>query len=171
MPTAPDRPGVPRPRGSALGVVAFSFGRRATDQEPNPCNRRLAAAVDRLLADTTEPVVLVAQWEVARALPAGLPAHVVEPGDGYLDTDRVWAGAVPVLERGGVERVVAVAQPLLHRAKAHRLIRRSGFQVEHRRTGWVGFDRSRANTQWWTRGPLRLALYAGRQALTGRTGR
>lgn len=154
---------------SALGIVAFSFGQRTPADEPNPCNRRLAAAVERLLI---EPAVVVAQWEVARGLPAGLPAHVVgaESDRDYLDTEQVWRRAVPALRTGGVDRVIAVAQPVLHRAKAHRLIRHSGFRVERRRIGWIGFDASRANTQWWTRGPLRLAVYAARQALTGRSG-
>lgn len=153
---------------SPLGIVAFSFGQRAPADEPNPCNRRLATAVERML---TEPAVLVAQWEVARGLQDGLAAHVVGPDHGYLDTAAVWARAVPVLRSGGVRRVVAVAQPVLHRSRAHRLIRRSGFLVERRPIGWIGFDSSSANTQWWTRGPLRLALYAVRQAFTGRRGR
>ena len=87
------------------------------------------------------------------------------------DELRVWQAAVPTLRGVGADRVLAVAQPLLHRAKAHRLIRRSGFTPVRARVGRIGFDRSPANTQWWTRGPLRLVAYALLQAATGRGGR
>jgi hypothetical protein len=157
---------------TALGIVSFSFGLRRPDEEPGPCNARLASATRRVLGETG-PAVLVSQWEVARALPAGLPAHVVEQpaGGPYLDTERVWSAAAPLLRDAGVTRVVAVAQPLLHRAKAHRLVRRDGFEPVRARVGWIGFDSSVRNTQWWTRGPLRLLLYALLQSSTGRAGR
>ncbi len=158
---------------SPLGVVAFSFGLRDPDQEPNPCNRRLAGATARIVQQSPGPVVLVAQWEVARALPPTMPVHVVgdPPGGGYLDTERVWQAAAPVLRRAGVRRVMAVAQPVLHRAKVHRLIKADGFEPLHAPVGWIGFDSSGLNRQWWTRGPLRLVLYALLQAATGRAGR
>lgn len=158
---------------ATLGVVAFSFGLRDRSEEPGPCNRRLARATQELVARASEPVVVVAQWEVALALPASLPVHVVDhaPDGRYLDTERVWGLAAPVLQRAGVHRVVPVAQPVLHRAKASRLIRRDGFEPVRRPVGWIGFDSSRRNTQWWTRGPLRLVLYALLQAATGRAGR
>lgn len=158
---------------ASLGVVTFSFGLRRPDEEPNPCNVRLARAAQRLIDRAAGPVVLVSQWEVARALPAGASAHVVgrPPDGGYLDSERVWAQASPVLREAGVHRVVAVAQPLLHRSKAHRLIREDGFEPVRERLGWIGFDSSRRNTQWWTRGPLRLLLYALLQSSTGRAGR
>ena len=151
----------------------FSFGLRRPGQEPNPCNVRLARATQRVLDETAARVVLVAQWEVALALPSSATAHVVERpvDDRYLDTERVWAQAAPVLRQAGVHRVVAVAQPLLHRSKAHRLIRRDGFEPVRPRIGRIGFDSSFRNTQWWTRGPLRLLLYAVLQSVTGRAGR
>lgn len=155
-------------------MVAFSFGLRAEEQEPNPCNRRLAAAVQRLLDEATEPVLaVVSQWEVALALPPGVAHTVVGPQAGrrYLDTERVWQAAVPTLHRADADRVIAVAQPLLHRVKAHRLIRQSGFTPVRARVGRIGFDASRDNTQWWTRGPVRLVVYAVLQTLTGRGGR
>lgn len=156
-----------------VAIVAFSFGQRAPDEEPGPCNTRLARLTRQLLEQATAPVVVVAQWEVARGLPAAADPHIVAPRpDGhYLDTESVWATAVPVLRRHGVRRVIAVAQPLLHRAKAHKLIRRDGFEPVRRPIGWIGFDSSRRNTQWWTRGPVRLVLYALLQAVTGRAGR
>lgn len=156
-----------------LGVVAFSFGRRDPDQEPNPCNRRLAGATARIVRQSAGPVVLVVQWEVARALPPTMPVHVVgdAPDGEYLDTERVWQAAAPILHREGVRRVIAVAQPVLHRAKAYRLIRAAGFEPLRAPVGWIGFDSSSRNRQWWTRGPLRLVLYALRQAATGRAGR
>ena len=156
-----------------VGVVAFSFGLRRADEEPGPCNVRLARATERALHRVPAPVVLVSQWEVARSLPPGAAAHVVEqPGDGgYLSTEQVWAEAVPVLRRAGVGSVLAVAHPLLHRAKAHQLVRRDGFEPVRERLGWIGFDPSPRNTQWWTRGPVRLVAYALLQSTTGRSGR
>ena len=156
----------------ALGVVAFSFASRAEAEEPNPCNARLARAVDRIVGAQSETVVLVAQWEVARGLRHGRPDHVVGPlpNGRYLDTADVWHDAAPLLRRAGVSRVIPVAHPVLHRAKVARLIRRDGFEVLRAPVGHIGFDPSPRNTQWWTRGPLRLGAYALLQALTGRGG-
>jgi hypothetical protein len=117
-----------------LGVVTSSFGLRLPDEEPDPCNVRLARAAHRVLDTSATPVVLVSR-------------------------------------RAGVRRVVAVAQPLLHRAKAHRPVREDGFEPVRQRLGWIGSDSSRRNTQWWTRGPLRLLAHALVQSSTGRAGR
>lgn len=157
---------------AALGVVAFSFGSRSQAEEPNPCNLRLARAVDRIVAAQDEPVALVAQWEIARGLQHSRPDRVVGPlPDGrYLDTADVWDDAAPLLREAGVRRVIPVAHPVLHRAKVSRLIRRDGFQVVRVPIGRIGFDSSARNAQWWTRGPLRLGVYAVLQALTGRGG-
>jgi len=156
-----------------VGVVAFSFGLRAPEEEPNPCNRRLAAATARIIRQTSVPVVLIAQWEIAKALPPTMAVHVVgdAPDGGYLDTERVWQVAAPILRGEGVRRVIAVAQPVLHRAKAHRLMRADGFEPLPAPVGWIGFDSGARNRQWWTRGPVRLLLYALMQAATGRAGR
>ena len=156
----------------SLGLVAFSFAARAEPEEPNPCNVRLAHAVDRIVSAQKETVVLVAQWEIARALRRSRPFHVVGPRpDGrYLDSADVWNDASPLLRKAGVTRVIPVAHPVLHRAKVSRLIRRDGFEVLPEPIGHIGFDRSPRNTQWWTRGPIRLCVYAVLQALTGRGG-
>lgn len=155
-----------------LGVVAFSFASRAEPEEPNPCNVRLARAVDHIVGAQEETVVLVAQWEIARALRHSRPFHVVARlSDGrYLDTADVWNDASPLLRCAGVTRVIPVAHPVLHRVKVSRLIRRDGFEVLRVPIGRIGFDRSARNTQWWTRGPIRLGAYAALQALTGRGG-
>lgn len=156
-----------RPRG----VVAFSFAYRGREAEPNPCNVRLAEAVRRSAEAGT---VVVAQWEVAKALAdAGMQVdHVVEQAanDSYLDSDAVWSAARCVFIERQVHEVVPVAQPFLQSFKVKRLIQKDGFQVAPRRVGWIGFDRSRRNQQWWTRGPVRLILYSILQATIGKRG-
>lgn len=152
--------------------MAFSFGLRAEQHEPGPCNRRLAAAVERIVRTRSEPVVLVAQWEVARGLTTVTPDQVVGPAESaYLDSNQVWEAAAGTFRRHRVRAVVPVANPLLHRTKTARLIRQDGFTVVNEPIGWVGFDPSPLNRQWWTAGPLRLCFYALSQALTGRRGR
>lgn len=153
-----------------LGVVAFSFAYRGPDGEPNPCNVRLAKAVERTLDAVTADVVLVAQWEVSRVLrrtSISVDHTVEQPADGsYLSSEQVWAEARDLFRAKGVQTVVPVAAPFLQMFKVKNLIRAAGFRVETHRIGHVGFDRSRLNLQWWTRGPVRLVLYALLQAAT-----
>jgi hypothetical protein len=159
-----------------FAIVAFSFGLRAKAREPNPCNRRLARAVERitrLTAKESENILLISQWEVAKQLEAD-GVHVdrvidMSPRGDYLDSDEVWAQALAFLQGRHVARVVPVAQPFLQIHKVCKLIRKSGLPLERKRIGWVGFDSSPANTQWWTKGPMRLLAYAFMQALGRRT--
>ena len=114
---------------------------------------------------------MVAQWEVAAALTS--PPHtVVGPlaSAAYLDSDEVWKVASKVFAVHGVVDVISVAQPILHHRKTARLIRGDGFRLFKVPMGRIGFDASRRNTQWWTKGPARLCVYALMQALTGRRG-
>lgn len=154
------------------GLVAFSFGLRAIEQEPNPCNIRLAQSVMNILATEKDEVVVVSQWEISRQL----RAHGCDPirsvelrSDGsYLDSETVWRTAREVFEEHGVREVIPVAHPTLQMAKVRRLIKSNGFVVMKEPVGTIGFDRQ--STQWWTRGPLRLLLYAIVQQVTGRRG-
>lgn len=159
------------PATPVIGIVAFSFANRGPEAEPNPCNVRLAEVVRRW---ASPGAVIVAQWEVARSLRAeGIDVdHVVEPPrDGsYLDSDAVWLAARRVFHDRGVIQVIPVAQPFLQRAKVKEFIRRDGFEVVARPVGWIGFDRSRRNLQWWTRGPLRLVVYSGLRATRAHRG-
>ncbi len=154
------------------GLVAFSFALRAIEQEPNPCNRRLAQSVMNIVATEKDEVVVVSQWEISRQLRAHgqRPAGSVElRPDGYLDSDMVWGSARKVFEQLGIREVIPVAQPVLQMTKVKRLIKSDGFVVLERPVGTIGFDGE--STQWWTRGPLRLLLYAMLQELTRWRGR
>lgn len=160
----------------ALAIVAFSFGLREKAHEPNPCNRRLAHAVERitrLAENESRNIIVVSQWEVAKQLEAN-GVHVdkvisTSPHGGYLGSDEVWAQAFVFLRGRHIARVIPVAQPFFHTYKVCKLIRKSGLPLERKRIGWVGFDSSPANTQWWTKGPVRLLTYALMQALGRQT--
>lgn len=153
-----------------VGIVAFSFALRDEGEEPNPCNVRLAEAVERIAALEQSPVI-VAQWEVARKLTAdGIRViKAVESQEGvYLDSEGVWTEARRVFRDAGVTSVIPVAQPFLQLQMVTRMIKRSGFKVTRRKIGWIGFDRK--STQPWTRGPIRTLLYAVRRGLFGSQG-
>lgn len=155
-------------RGSTVGMVAFSFALR--EHEPNPCNIRLAKAVERIV-DGEHTKTVVAQWEVALQLATDRypVALTVDPsGVGYLDSEGVWEAAKEYFLKHGITTVIPVAQPFLQMAKVKQMIRRDGFEVIRRPVGWVGFDNM--STQPWTRGPLRLLAYAVKQKLTGSKG-
>jgi hypothetical protein len=145
-------------------VVAFSFGMRGQSHEPNPCNVRLARAAERIIRDEPASTLLISQWEIARQLSLD-EVHVdqvVRPSSDreYLDTSEVWNQALETMRREKVETAIPVAQPFLHRHKIRKMIRDSGIAVERRRIGWIGFDSSEANLQWWTKGPVRLLAYS-----------
>jgi hypothetical protein len=147
------------------GLVVFSFALRAAVEEPNPCNVRLASVVRRIVEREVDQVVVVAQWEVALQLRQyGIPvARVVTPrSDGaYLDSKQVWEQARAEFWDREIDVVIPVAQPFLHLHRVRQLMEADGFSVGRRRIGWIGFDRR--STQPWTRGPVRLLLYAMRQ--------
>jgi hypothetical protein len=156
--------------GHEVALVAFSFGLRGVDQEPNPCNVRLAKEVERILRDH-RPAPVCAQWEISKQLEFDdhPPDLTVPPTQNQcLSSDDVWAQAAAFLQQRGVDRVIPVAHPYLHLHRVKSLIKRSGFRVVDVRIRHIGFDRSRTNTQWWTKGPLRLTLYALIQAIRGR---
>jgi hypothetical protein len=115
--------------------------------------------------------VVVAQWEIARALETRGVAvdRVVGPraDRGYLGSEEVWADAKSLLQDRGISNVVLVAQPFLHLPKVARLARLDAFAVIPFKVDAVGFDNTSENTQWWTRGPIRLAAYAILQMLAG----
>lgn len=156
-----------------LGIVAYSFALRRRNEEPNPCNVRIAEQV-AALARKHPGSVIVAQWEVALGLArlGVAPDAVVEPrGDGtYLDSNAVWNRAVEVFRPRQVQAVLPVAQRFLQLTKVRRLATRAGFRLEPSRIGAIGFDPSRRNLQWWTRGPVRLLIYAALQGLFGYRG-
>lgn len=157
---------------SRVGIVAFSFALR--DEEPNPCNIRLAEEVRRAAKRFLDPdPVIVCQWEVGIALVEDgfPPVTIVGPlEEGYLDSEKVWEGAKKEFEQQGVRKVVPIAQPFLQMTKVKMMINRDGYEVIPWKVRWIGFDNDPRNTQWWTKGPLQLCLYAVRQAIFGSRG-
>lgn len=159
-----------------IGVVVFSFGKRREELEPGPCNMQLGHAA-KLVIDALvgyEPRV-VAQWEVARQLEReGCPVNrIVAPDvDGYLDSAEVWNQAKKYFRKYNIHRVVVVAQPFLQRRMVRTMVTESGYMLFDAsvRQPRIGYDNSRHNLQWWTKGPLRLLLYAAIVRVTGKHG-
>lgn len=153
------------------GLVVFSFALR--DEEPNPCNVRLADAVRRILRIEANTIV-IAQWEVAlRLREYGVTVdHVVNPGDdgAYLGSQEVWNEAREFLLSNGIHKVILVAQPFLQLSLIRRTVRRDGFTIIPRRIPKIGFDASPLNTQPWTRSRRALLWYATKLILGGNHG-
>lgn len=156
-----------------IGLVAFSFALRDVDREPNPCNIRLAKAVERIIQSEYREVVAITQWEITRQLKRDgcMVAHSVElRKDGkYLDSEGVWEEAKEIFRRMGITEVIPVAQPFLQMIKIKAMIQADGFEVIDREIGRIGFDKE--SNQPWTRGPIQLFVYALRQKLTGSRGK
>lgn len=140
-----------------VGLVAFSFAHRKNG-EPNPCNVRLAEEVNRIDKKTDDQVVVVCQWEVAKALQWS-PDVIVHPHpDGsYLSSEDVMEKAASVFLQHNVRHVIPVANPFLHLLQCKKLIEDAGFQVQEMPIQKVGFDKQ--SDQWWTRDPVRLMAY------------
>lgn len=140
------------------GLIAYSFA--LTRDEPNRCNRALAEEVRRIVAAEKDPVTVVAQWEIARALREGEYVHSVElPKDGsYLGSEAVTAEAARIFREKGVTHVIPVAQPFLQLPKVKTLVKKAGFRVLPRKVHRIGFEPK--SLQWWTRGPILLLIYA-----------
>jgi hypothetical protein len=143
------------------GLVVFSFALR--EEEPSPCNVRLAEATERILAKAKQlgDVLVVAQWEVAKKLEqdgVGVDLVVLPNTDAsYLDTKDVWDQAQNLFQRRGVVTVILVAQPFLHLSKVKQLIHADNYVVDVTYLGLIGrigFDKE--SLQSWTRGPVRL---------------
>jgi predicted aspartyl protease len=148
-----------------VAIVVFSFTSR--EEEPGPCNIRLAKNVERIydeLIDEGFTVYIVAQWEVALQLEAdGFHVnHVVHPQKGiYLDTDGVWEETREmVLKPESIEEITPVAHSWLQIIRVKLLIKRDGFRIIKKKIGKIGFDRSPLNLQPWTKGPVRALIYA-----------
>jgi len=155
-------------------ILAFSFA--LGEEEPNPCNVRIAKEVERLLHEWTirgNPVFIVAQWEVALQLEADCYEVdlVVSPGnENYLGSREVWEASKDILMEEDITNVVPVCQ-WLQMFKVRSLISKDGYNVLGEELGKVGFWNSPMNLQWWTKGPVRLCLYAALQGIFHYEGR
>jgi len=153
-----------------IGVVAFSFA--LTDDEPNLCNRRLAKITTEIVLNATKfgMVFVVAQWEIALRLHGIQPQLVVDRTEGkYLDSEEVMRQASKYFKEHNITEVIVIANPFLHLYKCKKLAKEAGFTVMKQKIPWVGFCRD--SQQWWTRGPVRLLLYAIAQKISGRRGK
>lgn len=152
-----------------IGVVVFSFA--LAKNEPNPCNRRLAKITTKIVLGATKigTAILVAQWEVALGLHGVKPELIVNRiADEYLDSEDVMERASECFKNHNITKVIVVANPFLHLYKCKKLAKQAGFEVLKQKIPWVGFYRD--SLQWWTRGPMRLFLYAILQAIGGQRG-
>jgi hypothetical protein len=155
------------------GIVALSYAKRA--KEPNPVNVKLARITDAFDDEAQsigEPTIVVAQWEIALALPAK-PYLIVSQEDAtgldrggkpYLSTQDVLDKAFEVFHDFGITDVIVVANPFIHLQGAKSIVKRAGFNVMNYKMPWVGFDNSPLNLQWWCKGPARTLIYAIIQA-------
>lgn len=162
-----------------VGIIAFSFAKR--DKEPNPVNVRLAFNTD-LVDDELQSggvwTVVVAQWEIARALSTA-PHTIVSIDDAtpkadgkiYLDSKDVLNKAIKVFEGYRITDVIVVANNFLHRRIVESMARKAGYTIMKAKMPAVGFDPSPLNLQWWCKGPVRFVTYLGVQVLGKLVGR
>lgn len=157
----------------ATGIVALSFAKRIV--EPNPVNRRLAAITDSIddeLQSGGEMTMIVAQWEIALALPVQ-PQRIVRPEDArpkpdgstYLDSQDVLDKAFEIFRLYEITDVVVIANRFIHRRVVESMVRSAGFKVVKAKIPTVGFDSSSENLQWWCKGPVRMIIYSGIQVI------
>ena len=155
-----------------VGIVALSFAKRAV--EPNPVNKTLAAITDSVVDEAQqrgEQTLVVVQWEIAKALdlPPNLTVTQADAtnrdrnGKPYLDSADVLNKAFELFRAHGVQDVVVVANPFLHKPAVEGMIRKAGFNVLKHRMPAVGFDNHPENLQWWCKGPIRFVSYLALQ--------
>lgn len=175
-----------------VAVLGASFSLR--EDEPNPCNIRIAKEAIRICRKLTRQghtPVLALQWELDLALSKfgklieGSWQEIIDQGgwayfvigqydDGrYLGTEELMNEALPFFEKFKATHFVAVANPFIHQQYTYWLARKH-FKLMLRRVSWIGFDKE--STQWWCRSwwqfvfqTVRLALriehgHGGRQA-------
>ena len=154
-----------------VAVLGASFSLR--EDEPNPCNVRLAKEVERisdnLVSNGHLPVVVV-QWEIDLAL-RRLGADVVNwdykvigpfDTDEYLGTEELITEASSFFQSFGATKFVAVANPFIHQQYVYFLARKH-FKLMLRRVRWIGFDKQ--SSQWWCRSWWQFLYQTARLAM------
>lgn len=165
---------------SRPGIVAFSYGKRAERNEPNPCNTLLGdatvSAIDMTKLDYDHEPVVVVQWEISKRIYQSFSDNVwyrvyvhhavtkknaTAKSDGrvYLDTADVWRVAKEIFEKAGVKEVVVIANPFLHLGAIKKMVRADGFTVIDWPMPTIGFDNDPRQLQWWCKGRLRFIAY------------
>lgn len=143
-------------RDQAQAVIAFAFGRRLnkTGACPGRSNEQLARAA----ASLAPKLPLVAEREVAEALPEGVKAVAVVEASAAgwrRGTPGIAIRASQILLPRGLRRVIVIAHPA-HLGRAQANCRWAGFTVLAAPSLHVDYDKCSA--QWWTRGPIRWWL-------------
>lgn len=164
-----------------VGIIACSFGQHVGDGMIGVSNEGVGSVA--LAIQQATGGVIAAQWEVAAFLASiDQPAdYVIEDYGGdkyYLSTKDVLLDSLRAFNSSGITTVIVVAQPM--HLKAIRLMlpvwhisgdttflwRRPYLDMVRQ----IPFDRSPGNRQWWTKGPIRFALYLARAGLVGTHG-
>ncbi len=164
-----------------VAVLAASFSLR--EQEPNPCNQRLAAETVRIckqFAEAGDLPIVVAQWEVGLALrehgqfrtnlrygqvdaETWAFGEIGQFDDGrYLGTKEVYEEARRFFHLMGATHFVAVANPFIHQPYLYWLARKH-YKLVFKRVRRIGFDKQ--STQWWCRSWWKLLIYTVQVAL------
>ena len=144
------------------GMIIFSYA--LSEEEPNPCNQKIAAEAKRILAQENDEIKVVAQWEAALGLKEiGLiPDKVVRAHRTkgvYLDGEEVLFQAAGYFRPLRIKRVILVAHPFLQLQKYTWLAKRKfSLKVLRKKIHWIGFYKD--SLQWWTRGLVRSFIYA-----------
>ena len=150
-----------------LGMIAFSYG--LTRLEPYRANALLAMEATRIRLAERHDVKVAAQWEVALGMD-NVDLVIGPYLTAYLDSTAVISEAKSRLfEPLGITEVIPIAQTFLHYRSVCGQLEAAGLTVVKR-----PIQKTRHTTeslQWWTRGPMRLSLYAARQRLTGYHGK
>ena len=163
-----------------VAVLGASFSLR--ENEPNPCNIRLAEELVRickeLQANGHTPVVAV-QWEIFLAfrqlttetyfipettLYNGWYCHEIgQYNDGkYLGTKEVLEEAMPFFRSHNATHFVGVANAFIHQPYLYALARKD-FSLMPKLVRGIGFDKE--STQWWCRSWWQLTFQTVRLAL------
>lgn len=169
-----------------VAVLGASFSLR--DNEPGPCNVRIANEVIRICVELIEQghiPVLAVQWEVDLALrelgstSEGSWQHFIDNGgwayhaigqydDGrYLGTKEVLNEALPFFREFSAIRFVGVANSFIHQPYLYWLARKR-FKPMWRKVQGIGFDKE--STQWWCRSGWQLCVYTAFTAVGGSHG-
>jgi hypothetical protein len=155
-----------------LVLLACSFSYRGKDEEPNPLNMVLGSNVERILGTVQEPVLVVAQWEIALWLDMiGVKADlVVNPHENgaYLSTDDILEATIDFAALNGlkIDAIIPVARPGLHLFGLKWLIRKKGYKIKALKLNGIMVP-DRVSEQWWTMGSVRLFCYTALRVLAG----
>ena len=162
-----------------IAVIAFAFGQQQ-QYTPGPSNEAIGTAALRIRRMTKG--VLATQWEVDVFLrtvrqPADFVVSEYGTESHYLTTEQAFTKSLEYFDSlGDIDEIVLVAHPVHLMVLRHVMKRWNGYSRYRftRRYDYmlrqIPWDRSRGNTQRWTRGFLRFVIYLAKASLTGQHG-